>query len=109
MTMVAGIDPSRDPIDPKVGESDTIAVLPRHWRRGVGSVLMERCLNYLNEESYHWAVVWTVAGHDQGIGFFRKFGWQLDGVARDDRRHVRLRRVLKRQRVTGDSIGECRI
>src|SRR5689334_9398907 len=31
-----GIGPSRDPIDPALGELDTIAVAPSCWRRGIG-------------------------------------------------------------------------
>ena len=35
-----GICPSRDPIDPQLGEIDTIAIDQPHWRTGVGTMLM---------------------------------------------------------------------
>src|SRR5262245_14651594 len=37
----AGIGPSRDPRDERLGELDTIAVSPTCWRSGVGRALMQ--------------------------------------------------------------------
>ena len=37
---VAGIGPSRDPVDPQLGELDTIAVDAPYWRTGIGRTLM---------------------------------------------------------------------
>ena len=36
----AGIGPSRTPSDPELGEIDTIAIDPAHWRQGLGRTLM---------------------------------------------------------------------
>jgi N-acetylglutamate synthase-like GNAT family acetyltransferase len=50
-----GIAPSRDPIDPTLGELDTIAVEPSHWRTGVGTVLMSHALHHLSADGYREA------------------------------------------------------
>src|SRR5215203_5474330 len=42
-----GIGPSRDPIDPALGELDTIAVAPVYWRRGIGRALLVPAMDYL--------------------------------------------------------------
>lgn len=70
-----GIGPSRDPVDPELGEVDTIAVAPSHWRRGVGRALMTRGLEQL---AARWprAILWTPAGYERGHAFYRAMGWQ---------------------------------
>lgn len=53
----AGTGASRDPIEPGLGELDTIAVAPSAWRRGVGRRLMDRALDDLRVSGYQkdWA------------------------------------------------------
>ena len=63
----AGIGPSRDPVDPSIGELDSIFV----------------------------AILWTVAGYRQGIAFYEALGWRRDGGIRDHGRQLRFRRVPK--------------
>ena len=90
----AGIGPSRDPVDPQLGELDTIAVDPPHWRKGVGRELVSIALRYLAADGYREAIVWTVEGYGQGIAFYEAMGWSLDGGIRDDGHQVRFRRDL---------------
>jgi lincosamide nucleotidyltransferase A/C/D/E len=52
-----GIGPCRDPIDPSLGELDTIAVDPRAWRTEVGKALMSVALEGLRLGGYHSAVL----------------------------------------------------
>lgn len=78
----AGIGPSRDPVDPSIGELDTIAVDPSHWRAGVGRALMSQAVHFLAANGYAKAVVWTLAGYPQGAGFYRATGWKLTGAVR---------------------------
>jgi len=68
-----GVGPSRDPIDVALGELDTIAVSPSHWRRGVGRSLMTIALGALAAD-YNDAIVWTVAGYDRGYRFYEAMG-----------------------------------
>ncbi len=89
-----GIGPSRDPIDPDLGELDTIAVDPSMWRRGIGRALLSEALHSLIADGYREAVLWTLAGYEQGQSFYEAMGWSLDGVTRDEGRQVRYCRRL---------------
>lgn len=86
-----GIGPSRDPIDPKLGELDTIAVDPAWWRSGVGRALMQVALHGLADQGWREAILWTLANYERGQHFYEALGWQLDGGARDEGRQVRYR------------------
>ena len=83
-----GIGPSRDPIDPTLGELDTIAVDPKHWRSGVGRALMLHALHYLSVDGYRKAILWTLADYPRGAAFYRSTGWRPNGAVRDDGRHI---------------------
>jgi ribosomal protein S18 acetylase RimI-like enzyme len=88
-----GVGPSRDPIDIALGELDTIAVAPSHWRLGVGRSLVTIALRALAAD-YRDAIVWTVAGHDRGYRFYEAMGWHRDGRTRADGQEVSFRRSL---------------
>ena len=89
-----GIGPSRDPVDAQLGEIDTIAVDPRHWRAGIGKALMSLAVRHLAADGYREAILWTVEGYTRGIGFYQAMGWRRDGGVRDGGRQVRFRREL---------------
>ena len=89
-----GIGPSRDPIDPALGELDTIAVDPPCWRRGIGRALLTMAMRYLRADGYREAVLWTLAHYEQGQRFYAAAGWELDGGTRDAGRQVRYRHEL---------------
>jgi GNAT superfamily N-acetyltransferase len=89
-----GIGPSRDPVDPQLGELDTIAVDPRCWRTGIGRALMSVALHYLVADGYHEAILWTLARYERGKAFYEAMGWSLDGGGRDEGRQVRYRHSL---------------
>ena len=89
-----GIGPSRDPVDARLGELDTIAVCPSHWRIGIGKALMSVALRYLIVDGYDEAIVWTVEGYERGIAFYETMGWSRDGGVRDEGRQIRFRRDL---------------
>ena len=91
----AGICPSRDPNDPVLGELDTIAVDPIHWRIGLGRTLMSTALHYLVADGYREAILWTLAKYDRGQRFYEAMGWTLDGGTRRDGQHVRYRHKLE--------------
>ncbi|WP_166658583.1 GNAT family N-acetyltransferase [Kribbella sp. VKM Ac-2571] len=89
-----GIGASRDPIDPELGELDTIAVDSPYWRQGVGTALMHEALEHLAAQ-YDEAIVWTLANYPQGQKFYTKTGWTLSGSTRDDGRQVSYRRRFR--------------
>ena len=91
---VVGIGPSRDPVDPQLGEVDTIAVDPPHWRMGVGTALMSVAVRHLVADGYNDAILWTVERYERGITFYEAMGWRRDGGVRDGGRQVRFRRGL---------------
>ena len=91
---VAGIGPSRDPVDPQLGELDTIAVDPPHWRTGVGRALISLAFQYLDSDGYNEAIVWTVESYERGTAFYETMGWWRDGGVRDEERLIRFRRNL---------------
>jgi GNAT superfamily N-acetyltransferase len=91
---LAGIGPSRDPIDSELGELDTIAVEPSRWRSGIGRRLMSVALDHLVADGYREAVLWTLARYPRGQQFYAATGWKLDGGTRDHGRQVRYRRSL---------------
>lgn len=92
---MAGVGPSRDPIDPHLGELDTIAVDPTCWRGGVGTALMRTALRSLAESGYREAVLWTVTGYTRGQAFYESTGWRRDGGTRDDGRQLSFRHSLR--------------
>jgi GNAT superfamily N-acetyltransferase len=63
---------SRDPIDPTLGEVDTIAVDPSQWHHGIGRELMSVALAHLLKDGYREAVVWTLANYERGRIFYVK-------------------------------------
>lgn len=87
----AGIGPSRDPVEAGLGELDTIAVDPDHWRSGVGRALMRHATAALAAE-YDSAILWTVAGYERGHRFYAAMGWTPDGGVRADGTEVSFRR-----------------
>ncbi len=89
-----GIGPSRDPVDSQLGEVDSIAVDPPHWRMGIGKALMSLALRHLASDGYDEAIVWTVGGYERGTAFYEATGWSRDGGFRDDGRQVRFSRNL---------------
>ncbi|MET9018505.1 GNAT family N-acetyltransferase [Actinopolymorpha sp. NPDC004070] len=99
---MVGVGPSRDPVDPHLGELDTIAVDPTYWRGGVGSALMRTALASLAESGYREAVLWTVAGYTRGQAFYEATGWRRDGGTRDDGRQLSFRHSLRGVEVNVD-------
>ena len=101
----AGIGPSRDPVGARLGELDTIAVDPSYWRLGIGQTLASLAFRRLVADGYDEAVVWTVEGHELGIGFYEAMGWKHDGGVRDNGRQIRLRRSLEKFRLPLSRMG----
>ena len=90
------IGPSRDPVDPSLGELYSIFVDEPHWRTGVGSALIAIAHRHLVQDRYRTAILWTVAGYRRGIAFYEAMGWRRDGGIRDQGRQIRFRRDTNR-------------
>ncbi len=83
-----GIGPSRDPIDPTLGELDTIAVEQSQWRTGVGRALMSQALEFLSADGYREAILWTLANYPRAAAFYQSTGWRPNGAVREAGRQV---------------------
>ena len=102
---VVGICPSWDPLDPRKGELETIAVDLAHWRTGIGRALNSVAIEYLVSDGYNEAVVWTAENYERGIAFYEAMGWHRDGGVRDGGRQVRFRQELT---IHLREVRECR-
>lgn len=92
---LVGVCPSLDPADPQLGEVDTIAVDPPHWRTGVGRALMSVPFRHLASDGYNEAIVWSAERYEWGIAFYEAMGRRRDGGVRDDGRQIRFREKLR--------------
>lgn len=90
---LVGIGPSRDPVDPQLGELDTIVVDPAHWRTGLGTTLMHTALEAL-ATAYPQAILWTLANYPQAQRFYESTGWYPNGTTRDNGHQVMYRHDL---------------
>jgi N-acetylglutamate synthase-like GNAT family acetyltransferase len=84
-----GIGPSREPIDPTLGELDTIAVHPDAWHSGVGKQLMEIALEELRADGYRAAILWTLNRYPLGERFYIATGWSRTEITRNDGDQIR--------------------
>lgn len=91
---IVGIGPSRDPIEPDLGELDTIAVAPAHWRAGIGRALMAHAVSELSGR-FPRAILWTLAGYEHAHLFYEATGWVRDSGVRAGGQEVSFRRALR--------------
>jgi GNAT superfamily N-acetyltransferase len=80
------VSPSRDPdTDPlAVGEVKAIYLLPAHWGRGGGSMLMNAGLRRLADAGYREAVLWVLETNQRARRFYEANGWHADGSVKAD-------------------------
>ncbi|HEY0693597.1 MAG TPA: GNAT family N-acetyltransferase [Kribbella sp.] len=101
-----GVGPSRDPVDPELGELDTIAVDPGRWRTGIGTALMRTALEAFVDDGFPEAILWTLAAYDRGQRFYESAGWKRDGGVRDEGHQVSFRHSLRQSSRLGSSSGK---
>ena len=80
------VSPSRDPdTDPQaVGEVAAIYVLPAHWGRGGGAMLMNAGLHRLAGAGFGAAILWVLDTNQQARRFYETGGWRPDGSVKTD-------------------------
>ncbi len=94
------VSPSRDQdTDPVVvGEINAVYLLPEHWRRGGGTILMNAALRRLADAGFREAVLWVLETNEAARRFYEGGGWQADGsVKADDSRGFPLVEVRYRR------------
>jgi GNAT superfamily N-acetyltransferase len=93
------IAPTRDhDVPPWTAEVAAIYVEPMRWRGGVGAALLERALADLAEDGWRRLTLWVLDRNDGAVAFYRRFGFEPDGAAKDEpaleARAVRMVRAL---------------
>lgn len=74
------LGPSRDQdAQPREGEVVALYVHPDHWRKGIGTDLVERSLERLRVRHHRQAIVWTLAESPRNLDFYEALGFRLDG------------------------------
>jgi len=61
------------------GEVYALYVLSSHYRRGIGSALMEAALTRMPK--YEHTAVWVLEGNERAIAFYRSRGFAFDGAS----------------------------
>jgi GNAT superfamily N-acetyltransferase len=98
-----GVAASRDPgVDPLVvGEVAAIYLLPSHWRRGGGRMLMQDATRLLMVSGMREATLWVLESNERARAFYESVGWAADGERKVDdslgfpMEEVRYRRGLR--------------
>lgn len=70
----------------QTGEVIAINLLPSHWRRGLGKVLLEETVRRLHQREFSEVTLWVLHGNARARQFYEALGWLPDGGERHDDR-----------------------
>jgi GNAT superfamily N-acetyltransferase len=76
---------SRDADSSRAGEVYALYVAPESWGRGVGQRLFSRASAWLAQR-YEVGQLWVLAGNERARRFYRRQGWEPDGVEKHEQR-----------------------
>jgi GNAT superfamily N-acetyltransferase len=68
----------------EVGLVYLLYVLPAHWGRGVGKLLMRAALDELHDLGMREAILWVLRDNRRARAFYESLGWCQDGRAASD-------------------------
>jgi GNAT superfamily N-acetyltransferase len=68
----------------QTGEVIAINLLPSHWRRGLGTVLLEETVRHLQQEGFSDVTLWVLHGNARARQFYEALGWLHDGGEKHD-------------------------
>jgi GNAT superfamily N-acetyltransferase len=72
--------PTRDEgEEPTVAEVAAIYVLPEHWGRGFGRLLLDASIDWLRARGATALCIWVLQDNDRGRAFYERTGFALDG------------------------------
>ena len=81
----AGFGPSRDQNEEaRVGELQSIYLLPQAWGAGLGQRLMAAVLEQLAAAGYAQATLWVLESNVRARRFYAMGGWAADGAVMQD-------------------------
>jgi ribosomal protein S18 acetylase RimI-like enzyme len=78
------VGPSRDLDGSDAGEVTAIYLLPGHWGRGAGRILMDAGLRHLVDAGYRRMTLWVLDSNERALRFYEAGGWRPDGVVKTD-------------------------
>ena len=70
----------RDPGMTDLGELAGLYVHPDHWSERIGHTLLRRVEQELRAEGRTKAYLWVLRGNDRAISFYKRHGWDADGI-----------------------------
>lgn len=76
--------------DARAGMIFALFVLPQHQGKGIGRALLRLAEEWLAARG--WREIWLETGADPALraaGFYRRMGWQEDGIAPNGQRRFR--------------------
>lgn len=77
--------PARDSDAPHTrAELFAIYVDPSEMRRGIGSLVLDACLDKLKQEQFSDVTLWVLDSNEIGRRFYERYGWTNDGVTKTD-------------------------
>lgn len=80
LTLAACRDPDLE--GTQTGEIWGLYVAPDHWRRGLGTRLLQEGMRLLYARGHRQAILWVLEGNQQGRGFYEAMGFRPDGAAK---------------------------
>ncbi len=78
----AGVGPARDEAGTR-GELYMINLAPTAWGRGIGSALLETCVESLSRFGHREAILWVLRQNARARRFYQREGWTHEGDRRD--------------------------
>ncbi|MBQ7714515.1 MAG: GNAT family N-acetyltransferase [Clostridia bacterium] len=80
---IAYWDATRESDMPGYAELICIHSLPDGWRRGYGSMMMERVLGDIKDAGFGKVMLWVFEDNARAIGFYRKHGFLANGKRKE--------------------------
>jgi ribosomal protein S18 acetylase RimI-like enzyme len=86
----------------KTAEIGALYVDPDHWRRGVGTALLNAALKHLGAHDWREVVLWVLPENRPALSFYESFGFAVDpGIEKLEERSgrpvIRLRKRSSRR------------
>lgn len=69
-----------DDLPPGAGEVISLYLLPGHWGRGLGTLLLQAALDALRERGYTRVVLWTLRDNLRAQRAYMRCGFAADGA-----------------------------
>jgi len=80
----ATMAPAKDADAGGGGEICALYVDPDCWGRGIGCALIEQARSGLRSRGFLHAVLWVMTGNLRAERFYRRDGWEADGMRRTE-------------------------